>query len=211
MTPRPDSSPAGADTPSKGDLTRQRILETGHRLVLDQGFAALGLSQLLREAGVPKGSFYYYFASKEAFGVTLLEDYVTTYLSRVDCVISTPGNAAARLSHMFRAALEVEGSAQMPGAMASRCLVVRLGAEVAALSPDMARVLNRGVSSLTDRLSQVFEDGARDGSLRPQPDPRAAASMLYAQWLGAAILARLSHSPVPLQTAYDETLRRFAI
>ncbi len=209
MTRPVPSANAATEAPTKGDLTRQRIIDTGHALVLRHGFAALGLSTLLKEAGVPKGSFYHYFASKEAFGVALLQDYVASYLGRVSCVLSAPGTAAARLSHMFRAALEVEGSAETPGAMASRCLVVRLGAEVADLSPDMAAVLDDGVGELTTRLAQVLRDGAEDGSLRAQPDPQAAAAMLYAQWLGAAILARLSHSPAPLQTAYDETLRRF--
>ncbi|MEJ1990397.1 MAG: TetR/AcrR family transcriptional regulator, partial [Maritimibacter sp.] len=54
--------------PRKSELTRQTILTTGRRLVIQGGFGAMGLSALLKESGVPKGSFYYYFPSKEAFG-----------------------------------------------------------------------------------------------------------------------------------------------
>lgn len=49
----------------KAEATRQHILDTGYRLVLHKGFAALGFSKILKACGVPKGSFYHYFASKE--------------------------------------------------------------------------------------------------------------------------------------------------
>ena len=55
--------------------TRQHILDCGRRLVATKGFVGVGLSKILSTAGVPKGSFYHYFASKEAFGAALLDDY----------------------------------------------------------------------------------------------------------------------------------------
>jgi len=64
---------------SKAEATRQNLLDTGYRLVLSKGFSALGLQEILKGSGVPKGSFYHYFASKEAFGCALLDDYVTEY------------------------------------------------------------------------------------------------------------------------------------
>src|SRR5690606_25283697 len=52
---------------AKAQATRQHILDTGYRLVLQKGFAALGLQEILKACAVPKGSFYHYFSSKEAF------------------------------------------------------------------------------------------------------------------------------------------------
>ena len=46
------------------DNTRQHILETGHRIISGKGFASVGLNEILKSAGVPKGSFYHYFESK---------------------------------------------------------------------------------------------------------------------------------------------------
>jgi AcrR family transcriptional regulator len=56
------------------DNTRQHILETGHRIIAGKGFASVGLNEILKSAGVPKGSFYHYFESKEQYGQALLED-----------------------------------------------------------------------------------------------------------------------------------------
>src|SRR5262249_3719193 len=59
--------------------TRHTILEAGIRSVLKRGYERSGLAEILREAGVPKGSFYYYFASKEDFGLQLIEHWLENY------------------------------------------------------------------------------------------------------------------------------------
>jgi len=64
----------------KSGDTRQQILDTAKGIILGKGFAAVGLNEILSTAGVPKGSFYHYFKSKEQFGDALLEDYFDGYL-----------------------------------------------------------------------------------------------------------------------------------
>jgi TetR/AcrR family transcriptional repressor of nem operon len=85
--------------PTKSDQTRQRILSTRRDLVLQGGFGGIGLSRILSESGVPKGLFYYYFASKEALGCAMLDDYVTDYLSRMDTLMDGPGTAGEKLAN----------------------------------------------------------------------------------------------------------------
>ncbi|EOY8498214.1 TetR/AcrR family transcriptional regulator, partial [Providencia stuartii] len=63
--------------------TREHLLVTGERLCLQRGFTGMGLSELLKTAEVPKGSFYHYFRSKEAFGVAMLEHYYAGYLQKL--------------------------------------------------------------------------------------------------------------------------------
>jgi TetR/AcrR family transcriptional regulator, transcriptional repressor for nem operon len=190
--------------PKKSDLTRSRILSQGRALVLAQGFGGVGLTELLTASGVPKGSFYYYFASKEAFGCAMLEAYVTDYLAALDAIVAREKPAAERLDRFFSAALEGDA-----GSMADRCLVVKLAAEIADLSEDMRKILDDGVAAVCDRLAILLRQGAEDGSVIPQPDPDSAAALLYSQWLGAAIIAKLSRRPGPLEQALADTRTRF--
>ncbi|MBE9640689.1 TetR/AcrR family transcriptional regulator [Salipiger mangrovisoli] len=189
---------------SKSEATRQKILSTGRELVLRGGFTGVGLSQILKESGVPKGSFYYYFSSKEAFGCALLEDYVAEYLAGFDALAETPASAGARLAAYWDGWL---GEAASDG-IASRCLVVKLAAEIADLSEDMRRVLDEGVGDLIARVAALLSEGAEDGSILVQPEPEATAASLYAQWLGAAILSKLSQTDTPLRQARADTTRR---
>ncbi|UYV39432.1 TetR/AcrR family transcriptional regulator [Rhodobacteraceae bacterium D3-12] len=192
---------------AKSDLTRKRILDAGHALVLRHGFSGVGLSRILSESGVPKGSFYYYFASKEAFGTALLADYVKSYLERVDALIAGPGPAGRKLDQFWDAWLahSDDGTDAKTAGIASECLVVKLGAEVADLSEDMRETLDRGVDALVGRIARLLRDGMQEGSVRPLDDPDCTARMLYAKWLGAAILAKLGRSDAALRMAREET------
>ncbi|MGJ8556603.1 MAG: TetR family transcriptional regulator C-terminal domain-containing protein, partial [Sulfitobacter geojensis] len=94
--------------------------------------------------------------------------------------------------------------------IATQCLVVKLGAEVADLSEDMRVILDDGVDKLVTRIAGLLRDGVQDGTVRTFADPDATARMLYAKWLGAAILAKLSRTQTPLEQALAETSRHLS-
>jgi TetR/AcrR family transcriptional repressor of nem operon len=62
--------------PRDGSATKQRILDTAHDLILQQGYAATSLDQILGASGATKGAFFHHFASKEAMAEALFEQYV---------------------------------------------------------------------------------------------------------------------------------------
>lgn len=187
---------------TKSDLKRQHILDTGRTLVIKHGFGGVGIAKLLSECKIPKGSFYYYFASKEAFGQALLDDYVQEYLARFDVLTSGSDPAGEKLEAFWTAWLAQAGAE----GIASQCLVVKLGAEVADLSDGMRMILNDGIADFVNRIATLLRQGGKDGSVRSFPNPEATARMLYAKWLGAAILAKLDRTQLPLQQALTETL-----
>jgi len=72
--------------------TQQLLLKTGARLVHTKGFNNTGIQEILQCAGVPRGSFYFYFKSKEEFGLALIEYYadmmcsmLRNYLTDASC------------------------------------------------------------------------------------------------------------------------------
>ncbi len=192
---------------TKSEATRQTILSTGRRLVIKGGFGAMGLSALLKECGIPKGSFYHYFASKEAFGQAMLHDYVEDYITRVDAILAGQGTGAAKLLAFCTAWLDHDGTA----GVVRNCLVVNLGAEVADLSDAMRQVLDDGVRELVARIASMMRAGVADGSLRLEGPPENAARLLYAQLLGAAILTKLSQDQGPLEAVLNDIETRLVI
>ncbi|PTL76511.1 TetR/AcrR family transcriptional regulator [Vitiosangium sp. GDMCC 1.1324] len=180
---------------------RRHILEVAHPLLLRKGFTAVGLTEVLAAARVPKGSFYHYFGSKEAFGEAVLEAYFADYLARMDALLAEPGTAAQRLLGYFRDWLD----SQTGDEAQSRCLVVKLGAEVCDLSESMRAALERGTRGVTERLARCIEAGREDGSLPAAPDAQAASVSLYQSWLGASLLAKIARDRAPLDTAMAGT------
>ncbi|MGN6807322.1 MAG: TetR/AcrR family transcriptional regulator [Trinickia sp.] len=186
---------------------RRHILDVAHPLFLSKGFTAVGLTEVLAAAKVPKGSFYHYFSSKEAFGEAVLEAYFEDYLQRMDGLLGQPGPAAQRLMAYFFDWLD----SQTGDEAQSRCLVVKLGAEVSDLSDTMRAALERGTRTITARLARCVEEGLTDRSLPESLDAAGTAMTLYQNWLGASLLAKITRDRKPLDTALACTRRMLGI
>ena len=52
--------------------TKEKLIKTGAKMMLAKSYHAVGIQEILTEVNVPKGSFYYYFDSKEAFGIAII-------------------------------------------------------------------------------------------------------------------------------------------
>ena len=70
--------------PRAKTTTKATLIDVGTRLILEQGYHQTGIQDVLRAAGVPKGSFYYYFPSKEAFGQAVIAQFAAAYLARLE-------------------------------------------------------------------------------------------------------------------------------
>lgn len=163
-----------------------------------KGYAAVGLTEVLNEAGVPKGSFYHYFESKDAFGEAMMQAYFVDYLADMDRIFADRTvTAADRLFSYLQQWRETEIQDDGRG----RCLAVKLGAEVADLSESMRVALGSGIDGIVDRLEGVFRLGAEDHSLVVHADPRSTAEVVYDTWLGASILAKIHRRAAPLDRA----------
>ena len=167
-----------------------------------KGFSAVGLNEILTETGVPKGSFYHYFASKDAFGEALLDRYFDDYLSGMDDTLRRPGlTMAQRLLNYFQDWQEAQSFLDCQG----KCLAVKLGAEVADLSEPMRLALKQGTAGITSRLARAIESGVSEGSLSVDGDPARVAESLYQLWLGASVMVKIVRNRQPFESALAST------
>ncbi|MEU1520088.1 TetR/AcrR family transcriptional regulator [Streptomyces sp. NPDC005811] len=177
--------------------TRRIILDTAQRIMAHKGYSAVGINEVLAEAGVPKGSFYHYFASKDAFGEAILRSYFADYLTDMDRVLADSGQSAAeRLMAYWQQWRETQSLEECQG----KCLAVKLGAEVADLSEPMRLALKEGTGSVVERIERTITDGLEDGSLSVDGEARDVAQALYDMWLGASVMAKIHRSLAPLDT-----------
>jgi TetR/AcrR family transcriptional repressor of nem operon len=167
---------------------RRHILDAGRTLIARKGFVAVGLNEILTTADIPKGSFYHYFGSKEAFGSELLQQYIADYTAQLAELFCRPGLTGRDKLLSYWAGWQHE---QLDQHGDEKCLVVKLSAEVGDLSDEMRVVLRDGVDQLMVRLAAVIEEGQADGSLSAEIRAKEAAELLYQMWLGAALITKL--------------------
>jgi TetR/AcrR family transcriptional repressor of nem operon len=184
--------------------TRQVMLDAARRLVVQKGYMAVGLNEILAEAGVPKGSFYHWFDSKDAFGRAMMQSYFDDHLGTIDGIVADRDQSAAEhLVRYWRKFYETQVVDNCQG----RCLVVKLGAEVSDLSESMRKVLEVGTIGIVDRIEQMIVRGLADGTVSVEASPRDTAEALYEAWLGASVLAKIHRSPDYLDRVMAATRR----
>ncbi|WP_339526540.1 TetR/AcrR family transcriptional regulator [Pseudomonas sp. EA_35y_Pfl2_R111] len=178
-------------TTNESNQTRQRIFNAAQSIISRKGFSAVGLNEVLNAAGVPKGSFYHYFASKDAFGTALLEHYFETYFADMDRIFQNPATSAHDALMRY---WQLWISNQTSQVECGKCLAVKLGAEVADLSESMRLALQRGTAQIVERLEAAISKGVEDGTVTIVTTPAQLALRLYAMWLGASVMTKIART-----------------
>lgn len=179
----------------RGDA-RKALLWEGTALLTERGFQTTGIEEVLSRAGVPRGSFYYYFKSKQEFGEAVIENYEEFYAKKMERIF---GNS--KRSPLERVQDFVEDSMRGIEKYDFRrgCLVGNLGQEVATLDESFRLRLEAVLRSWEDRVTECLEEGVRSGELAPNADARALSRFFWIGWEGAILRAKLTRDLEPLK------------
>lgn len=174
--------------------TKRELLQLGLELLLKHGYADLGVAALLARAGVPKGSFYHHFGSKERFGLQVIDLYMEGVHATLDAAFADDGRQPMEQVRHFFAMV----AAGYRGDGYLGCLLGGLGQELSGISPVFRRKVEACFAAISRRLAQALQRAKDSGQLRPDVDPQALADLLVNCWEGAALRSRLRRSARPL-------------
>ncbi len=179
--------------------TKRDLLELGLKLLLEHGYADLGVATLLERAGVPKGSFYHHFESKEDFALQAIDVYMEGVHGALDAALGDEdGDPLEQIRGFF--ALVAAG---YKGDGYLGCLLGGLGQELSAVSPEFRKKVERCFGVIARRFEKALEVAKARGQLREDADPRELADLLVNCWEGAALRSRLRRSAGPLDQMLD--------
>lgn len=184
--------------------TREVLIRCGVEILTEQGFMATGIDGILKSVNVPKGSFYHYFASKEAYGLAVLESYAAYFARRLDKWLLEES-----LSPLERLVGFVQDSkASMARHNYRRgCLVGNLGQEVTVLPEGFRGALEAIFVDWQLRLGKCFEAAKQAGELPRSTDTAELSAFFWIGWEGAVLRARLTQSDGPLNIFITGFLR----
>jgi TetR/AcrR family transcriptional repressor of nem operon len=173
---------------------RRRLLAAGLDLVHARGFAASGVKDITDAAGVPKGSFYAYFASKEAFAAAILEHHWADIEMRLLPILDEDGSTQERITRFFHAlADEHEAGDFLLGCLVGN-LSLELGGSSEPVRAELVSILDRWDAALT---SCVRSGQRGSGEIRRDLDAGQLASQLIEAWEGAALRGKVTRSRIP--------------
>lgn len=179
--------------------TRATLIRAGMEMLTEQSFAATGLDAVLKRVNIPKGSFYHYFESKEAFGRELMSAYDAYFCAKLDRWLQDDTRPALERLSAF---VEDASKGMARHHYTRGCLVGNLGVEVDILPDDFRETLERILQGWQARIVACLREAQREGVLAKRIDLASLASFFWIGWEGAVLRARLVRSAAPLDTFF---------
>lgn len=181
------------------DSTKQRMLDAGLRMLLRHGYNDLGIQSVLKETGMPKGSFYHHFASKQDFALQVVDRYMDAVHEGLDA--SLGDRSLAPLSRVRKFFESTRDKYHEDGYLG--CMLGGLGQELSGVSPIFQERIETCLGTIADRIAFCMEEAQSSGDLPPDADPRHMANLIVNCWEGAALRSRLLRDPAPLNSMLD--------
>lgn len=175
--------------------TRRALVWCGTELLTERGFQVTGIEEVLKRVGVPKGSFYHFFKSKDEFGVAVIHNYVDYYARKMDRIFdNTSITPLARLKEFVENAKH--GMTRFD--FRRGCLIGNLGQELASLDNAFRDQLEAVLVSWETRIGACLEEAIQVGEISPDNDAHALSRFFWIGWEGAILRAKLTRSLAPI-------------
>lgn len=172
-------------TPTRKDITHDRILDIAADAIRGTGFQGMGLADIMKQAGLTHGGFYAHFASRDALLAQAAEQAGVESVENLSRAIARakPGEELMALVDSYLADRHVEAPEQGLG-----CALAAAGSEVPRQNDEVRRAARRRVKELIGLVERQFPDWGKDAA-------HEKAMAIVATMVGALLLARVVGEP----------------
>jgi len=175
---------------AKAAATRDQILDAAARLIHLRGYHGTSLDDVLRQSGVGKGNFYYYFRSKEDLGFAIIDRVVERFLERTlePAFVDPTADPLDQVRAFLDRLLDVQRQRNCVGG----CPMGNLACELS----DVHEGFRQRLADIFERwrvmLATTLERGRESGRLRADLDAASAAGFVVAALEGAILMAKVT-------------------
>lgn len=173
---------------------RQRLIASARQLIGQRGYHRVGVSELCEHADVKKGSFYYFFASKEKLAEAMVDSFWVDYEARMRASLEGDGPPLDRLRGFLIATyLRHRGLASIEGCVTG-CMLGNLALELATTAEAVRARLVVALGAIAEAVAEVVAEAMSAGEL-PQGDPHIKGEQFLAYLEGMILLAKVRNDP----------------
>lgn len=179
------------------NATRTELIKVGTEIIASHGFSTTGINTVLKKAGIPKGSFYYYFPSKEAFGLAVIDFFASEYAKKLAGFLNDDRFSPLR---RIRNYLD-EGVSGMSECQCMRgCAIGNLSQELASQNEIFRARLDAVFRDWQGQFARCLAEARDRGEITRACDVGQLAEFLLSGWEGAILRAKVMKSVAPMQS-----------
>lgn len=184
---------------------REKILTSGQSLIELRGYSALGVAEICKAAGVPKGSFYYFFESKEALALAVIDAQWEAQRRAWASVLDSDAAPLQRLRQLIEETEADQRAGQQSCGTVSGCMFGNLTLELSNQTDTIRERLQQIFNAQVEMVEAVIKEALERGDVHVD-DTQMAARSLIAQLEGQVLFAKLYNNTQRLSTLWDDCL-----
>ncbi len=158
-----------------------KVLEVGTDLFRKEGYSAVGINEILKASGIPKGSFYNFFKNKEDFVCQVIIKYGKNYADWIRGFMEDDSISPIKRIHSFYSVVVDVNEADE---YQSGCFVNVMSNEIGRTHDHVSEALNSSFNGWIDIIACCIEEGQQKGEIRKDFSPEHLAEYLHAGTYG---------------------------
>jgi TetR/AcrR family transcriptional regulator, transcriptional repressor for nem operon len=184
---------------------KEKIIAAGRQLIEQRGYSAMGVAEICKVAGVPKGSFYYFFESKEALALAVIAEEWQEQRAAWVSILEGPGAPLQKLRKLFEATEAGQRAGQTDCGTVSGCMFGNLTLELSNQTEPIRKALQEIFEAEATMVQAVVEEAVVQGHALVT-DASEAARSVVAQLEGQVLFAKLYNDTSRLDTMWSNCL-----
>ncbi|MFI9603457.1 TetR/AcrR family transcriptional regulator [Streptomyces sp. NPDC052043] len=181
---------------------KEKILTAAHSLIEQRGYTALGVAEICKAAGVPKGSFYYFFESKEALALAVIDQQWEIQRSDWTRVLRDNAEPLQRLRRLLEETEADLREGQQSCGTVSGCMFGNLTLELSNQTRPIRERLQEVFDAQLKMVDDVIAEARERGEVSVH-DTREAARSIVAQLEGQVLFAKLYNNTRHLEALWE--------
>jgi TetR/AcrR family transcriptional repressor of nem operon len=178
------------------DETRNSIIWAGLELLTEKGVTATGIDQILRKVDIPKGSFYHYFKSKDAFLEEVISAYNNYFIRKLKKYFEDSQHLPLTRLRNFTEDAKISMARYK---FKRGCLIGNMGQETASLNKTLRKKIEASLIDWESLLEECLKDAVETGELPSDTNCAVVASYFWIGWEGAVLRSKLCKDIYPLE------------
>ncbi|MFK4868205.1 TetR/AcrR family transcriptional regulator [Streptomyces sp. CSMPJR101] len=184
---------------------KNKILTAARSLLEHRGYSALGVAEICKTAEVPKGSFYYFFESKEALALAVIDEQWAAERRDWEGILRGDAAPLERLKQLFEATENRQRNGQETCGVVAGCMFGNLSLEMSNQTDAVRERLQQIFEDQVDMVEATITEALGRGEIEVA-DPREAARSVVAQLEGQVLFAKLYNNTGQLSTLWPNCL-----
>ncbi|MBL7002722.1 MAG: TetR/AcrR family transcriptional regulator [Gammaproteobacteria bacterium] len=173
--------------------TKATLIRSGIEVLTEKGYSAAGIDEILKQVSIPKGSFYHYFGSKEAFGIELIKNYSAFFTHKLNKHLNKQSTLLP--IQRLNAFLDDAKNGMERYHYKRGCLIGNLGQEMSALPQSFREQLKTVFEDWQSIIEALLKEAQLSNQISAKVDCKQSAYLFWIGWEGAVLRAKLEQTP----------------